>query len=330
MKHKTNLTLITLALAAGVSTAFAQTNWLSDDFQDPALTGWTTGGFPGTLTQINQQLVISENFFGSAQTNNPLATHVPAIHAFPNSGALPDQQTLEVRADLVSASQNALAANIALNWAAPALGSGYMLSKGEDWISLLKFYNGASSYAYFFYTNQPVKNQNVTLILALTRDGSNVKIASRVLDKDNANAILFDRTVTDTPQADPVLPNRAAGGFISMADPPGTSWAAVMAPAYVELAMTWSDPQQAPQHPAQVIFDNLEVWQYESPQMAIQKGVVLSWPLSQGQFVLVSAPSVDGPWAPVPNLWCRTNNAQIEASIPAPESMQFFRLRFAP
>jgi hypothetical protein len=330
MKHKTNLTLITLALAAGVSTAFAQTNWLSDDFQDPALTGWTTGGFPGTLTQINQQLVISENFFGSAQTNNPLATHGPAIHAFPNSGPLPDQQTLEVRTDLVSASQNGLAANIALNWAAPALGSGYMLSKAEDWISLLKFYNGASSYAYFFYTNQPVKNQNVTLILALTRDGSNVKIASRVLDKDNANAILFDRTVTDTPQADPVLPNRAAGGFISMADPPGTSWPAVMAPAYVELAMTWSDPQQAPQHPAQVIYDNLEVWQYQTPQLNIQNAVVLSRPATAAQFVVESAPGVNGPWETVPEPWLRTNATQIQMSVLASDSMRLFRLRFAP
>lgn len=330
MNRKTNLALITLALAAGVSTAFAQTNWLSDDFPDPALIGWTTGGFQGTLTNINQQLVISENFFGPAQTNDPNATHVPAGHALPNAGPLPDQQTLEVRVDLVSASQNDVCASIGLNWAAPALGSGYYLFKDEDEIGLMKFYNGATSYAWFFDTNQPIKNQNVTFVLAFTRDGSNVKIASRVLDKDNANAVLFERTVTDTPQADPVLPNRAVGGFISMADPPGTSWPVVMAPAYVMLTMSWVDPLQAPQHPAQVIFDNLGVWQYQTPQLNIQNAVVLSWPVTAAQFVVESAPSVNGPWAPLADPWLRTNNTQIEASVAAPDAMQFFQLRFTP
>ena len=330
MNRKMNLTLIALALAAGVLTTSAQTLLWSDTTFLLGPTEWNTGGFQGSLYNTNQQLTVTENFFGPAQTNNLLATHVPAGHFLPNAGPLPDQQTLEVRADLVSATQNDVWAGIALNWAAPALGSGYQLFKDEDEIGLMKFYNGATSFAWFFYTNQPVKNQNVTLVLAFTRDGSNVKIASRVLDKDNGNAVLFERTVTDTPQADTVLPNRAVRGGISMADPPGTSWPAVLAPAAVELTMSWMDPLQAPQHLAQVIYDNLEVWQYQTPQLNIQNAVVLSWPLGQGQFVLVSAPSVDGPWNPVPNLWCRTNNAQIEASIRATDSMQFFRLRFAP
>jgi hypothetical protein len=101
-------------------------------------------------------------------------------------------------------------------------------------------------------------------------------------------------------------------------------------PDTVELGMGSLNPVSASQGAAQVIYDNLELWQYESPQLTILNAVVLSWPLSQGQFVMESASSLDGPWSPVPNLWCRTNNAQIETSIPARESMQFFRLRFAP
>ena len=330
MNHKMNLTLIALALAAGVLTTSAQTLLWSDTTFLLGPTEWNTGGFPGILYNTNEQLTVSENFLGPAQTNNLLATHVPAGNFLPNAGPLPDQQTLEVRADLVSATQNDVWAGIALNWAAPALGSGYQLFKDEDEIGLMKFYNGATSFAWFFYTNQPVKNQNVTLVLAFTRDGSNVKITSRVLDKDNANAVLFERTVTDTPQADTVLPNRAVRGGISMADPPGTSWPAVLAPAAVELTMSWMDPLQAPQHPAQVIFDNLEVWQYKTPDLDIQKAVVLSWPVTAAQFVVVSAPGVNGPWETVPDPWLRTNATQIQMSVSATDSMRLFRLRFAP
>ena len=91
--------------------------------------------------------------------------------------------------------------------------------------------------------------------------------------------------------------------------------------------MSWFNSQQAPSPRAQVIYDNLELWQYESPQLTIQNAVVLSWPLTQGQFVLESAPSLDGPWAPVLDLWWRTNAGQNQVSILAPDSLKLFRLR---
>ena len=333
MNRKTNLALIALALAAGVSTTGAQTPvWSDSQF---ITTEWFNPGPQGTLQSVNEQLLITEDFFGPAQTDNPLACHVPAWHALPAVGALPDQQTFELRTDLVSANQNDAVAGISLNWAIPDpghFGQGYMFFKDEDEVGLLKFYNQATSFAWFFHSNQPITNRNVTLVLALTRRGANVEINTRVLDRGNANAVLFDRTVTDTPQADAVLPSGAVRGFIGVADPPGTPWPLLGSPALVGLTLTWFNSQLAPNPRAQVIYDNVEVWQYESPQLTIQKAIALSWPLSQGpgQFVLVSAPSVDGPWAPVPNLWCRTNNAQIEASVLATESMQFFRLLFAP
>ena len=167
-------------------------------------------------------------------------------------------------------------------------------------------------------------------MLSLTRVGSDVKITTRVLDKDNANAVLFERSVTDTPQADPVLPNRAVRGMIGMADLPGTPWPVVQAPTDVELTLSWFNSQAAPLPPAQVIFDNLEVWQYQLPQLAIQNAVVLSWPLTPGQFILESAPSVDGPWVPVPDPWWRTNAGQNQVSILALDSLQLLRLRLVP
>ncbi len=328
MNRKTKSALVALALVAGVSTGSAQTLvWSDTEFTN----GWQTSP-GGILEPVNGQLIVTENFFGSAQPNNPLATHVPGVHLLDSFGALPDQQTLELRADLVSANQNDAFAGIALNWAVPgpAFGSGYMFFKDEDEIALLKFYNGAASFAWFFYTNQPIANQNVTLVLSLTRHGTNVEITARVLNKQNANSVLFEHTVTDTPQADPVLPNRAVRGFIGMDDTPGSPWPLLGSPGGVELTLSWFNSQHAPNPHAQVIYDNLELWQYESPHLTIQNAVVISWPVLQGQFALYSVPSLTGSWAPVANPWMRTNNGVCEVSVATTDSARFFRLLLAP
>ncbi len=167
-------------------------------------------------------------------------------------------------------------------------------------------------------------------MLALTRAGTNLNITTRVLDKDNGDEVLFERTVTDTPKADPVLPSYTAGGMIGMADPVGTPWPLLMGPTWIELTLTWADPLLAPNPRAQVVFDNVELWQYESPELTIQGAAVISWPVTTGQFVLESAPSLTGPWTPLANPWMRTNNGVCEASVTTTDSARFFRLRFVP
>jgi hypothetical protein len=317
MIRKKTFALITLALAACVSTAFAQTlvwSW------DHTTNGWSYFGAQMTVT--NGQLVFSGSF-SRADTNNPFATFAGTAHSLPTSGPLPNNQTLEARVDLVGANQNDAWAGINFWW--DTLGTGYIFWKDPDEVGLLKYYNGNSSLAWFFYqTNQPIKNQNVTLVFALTRLDPNLRIDARVLDKDNNNALLFEHTVIDTPQADPVVPMGAP-------DLPGTPWPAASEPGYLCLNLEWTNPEHAPQGGvAQVIFDNVEVRQYESPQLTIQNAVVLSWPVTAGQFVLDSASSVTGPWAPVPDPWWRTNAGLNQVSILAPDSGQFFRLRLGP
>ena len=88
-----------------------------------------------------------------SKANNPIATHVPAAHIAPSSGPLPDGQTLELRADLISASQNDATASVVSDWD----GYGYMLNKDENELWLTKFYDGATKFACFLYTNQPLK-----------------------------------------------------------------------------------------------------------------------------------------------------------------------------
>ncbi len=327
---KKHIMPITLALAVCSSPSFGQSVLLKDDFGN-GLGQWAiSAGWPGIANVVNEQLVVSEDSLGPMQTNNPRATHVPAVLAVPAWDPLADQQTLELRADLVSANQNDAFAGIVFNWDIPSLGSAYAFVKDEDELGLTKIYSGASSFAWFYYTNQPVKNQNVTLALALTRDGPNLDITTRVLDKDNADAVLFERTVIDTPQADPVLPSGAVKGEVGMADPAGTPWPLLKGPAYIELTMTWMDPLHAPDPRAQLIYDNLEVRQYPAPQLAIQNAVLLSWPETPGQWTLQSAPSLDGPWETVSNPWRRDAAGRTEVAIPAPDTMRLYRLRQAP
>jgi hypothetical protein len=332
MKPQQTLSFLALALAAGLSTISAQTPlWSDSKFDDISPSEWNTGPLQGTfLANTGEQLIVTEDFFGPLQTNNPMATHVPAFHGAPASGPLPDGQTLELRADLISASQNDAFAGVAINYSIGGLGNGYMFSKDEDELWLVKFYDSATKLAWLFYANQPLKNKQVTLVLALTRAGTNLNVTTRVLDKDNANSVLFERTVLDTPQADPVLPSGTVKGMIGMADPTGTPWPLLMAPTWIELTLQWGNPQLAPEPRAQLIFDNVEVWQYESPQLTIADSVLLSWPVTTGQFILDSAPSLTGPWAPVAEPWMRTNNGRFEVSVLASASMQFFRLRPTP
>jgi hypothetical protein len=70
---KKHIALTALALAAGVSTAFAQTNVWSDNFDDNNPIGWTHGTH-GRIDETNQQFAVSASF-GAAQTNSPLDTH---------------------------------------------------------------------------------------------------------------------------------------------------------------------------------------------------------------------------------------------------------------
>ncbi len=105
-------------------------------------------------------------------------------------------------------------------------------------------------------------------------------------------------------------------------------------PGSLALNLEWVNAEHAPEDGiAQVTFADVQVWRYQTPPLSIQNAVVLSWPAPQGawQFVLESAPSVNGSWAPVPDLWSRTNATQIEVSVVASQSMQqLFRLRFLP
>jgi hypothetical protein len=77
--------------------------------------------------------------------------------------------------------------------------AGYGLAKSETDVLITK---GIGKYFYNVNPTPPIKNQNVTLVLTLTVRKGNVIIRGRVLDKDDGNKVIFDKTFVDTPGAD--------------------------------------------------------------------------------------------------------------------------------
>jgi len=317
---KTKSALIALTLTACASTTLGQT--LVFDW-DHTATGWSDGG-SGAMVVTNGQLSLWEAC-GPFQPGNVWATFRATSHSLPGSTPLPNNQTLEARVDLVGANQNDAWAAINFWW--DGLGAGYQFFKDQDDIALSKYYNfyTAPGIAWFFYqTNQPIKNQNITMVLSLTRLEPDLRIDIRVLDKDNNNALLFEKTVIDTPQADPVFPQGDS-------DVSGSPWPMISEPGSLALNLEWVNAEHAPEGGvAQVTFSDVQMWRYQTPPLSIQNAVVLSWPVTAGHFVLESASHINGPWATVPDPWGRTNAGQNEVSSLAADSGKFFRLRLGP
>jgi hypothetical protein len=264
MKQITTMVLIGFVLAAGPLAAAAQTLLYRNDFSDPKKPLITLNW--ATYVVTNHQLVLTCTRASAMDTNNP-STSAGAVEPPPSlfaGGVLPDQQTREFRVDLISANQEGACAGLEAGFN----GKAYYVWKDQNGIGLLKGWGWSDGvtfrFAYFFWTNTPVKNENITLVLALTRRGTDLEISTRVLDKDHANAVLFERTVVDTPRSDPVLPNRAVKGIRTELDPVGLPWA-LQSFGYPCVDVGWFNPQSAPNPLAQVVYDNLEVWQYESP-----------------------------------------------------------------
>ncbi|MHC1769226.1 MAG: hypothetical protein AB9869_33915 [Verrucomicrobiia bacterium] len=317
---KTRILIFLLASAVGAANVLAQTPVFSDHFADQDLPGWS-----GQKDSVNQQIVLSGDF-GAFDPSDFVSTHLATQHLIPVSGPLPDQQTLEMRVDWVAPHQNDAMAGIhALWYAFPA--HAYSFIVDEDEVVLAKSWNNVTSFAIFFYERRSLAGENLTLVLALKRDGSDLQITTRVLDKDNGNAVLFERMVTDTPASDPVLPDGSFRDWRSEADPAGAGWPIAQAPTEVNLTLQWVGSEPAS---AKVAFDNVEVWQYQSPELAVQRAVILAWPVASTGFLLECASGANGPWETVPDAWSRTTADQVQVSVPASTASMFYRLRFNP
>lgn len=250
----------------------------------------------------------------------PQSTPDPAHVRF-DLGTIAGLGAKRVRLDLVRANQDDAFADLNFGLG----GKGYAFLKDQNELTLLKAWNNWESGATFYWTNAIVKNENVTLVLSFTRVGADLRIDTRVLDKANG-AVLFERSVLDRPESDPVLPDRAVKNLHCEADPPGAPWVLQSSGLFVA-GIAWINTQKAPDTAAQVIVDKVTIWQYESPRLAVQSAIILSWPVTETKFILESARGLDGPWTAVADPWWRDSNGQRQTSVPTTDTASFFRLR---
>jgi len=311
-------------LLVSTANSNAQNLLFSDGFSDPNLPGWAPE--PGKIAVVDQQLVLS-TVYPAFNPNDILATHLATWHAIPVSGPLADHETMEFRVDWVGPHQEGLCAGIHALWYDPPQAHGYTFFVGEGEAIFAKYWDNVTSFACFFNEDALLGSEELTLVLTLTRHGDNVDITSRILDKANGGAILFEKTVTDTPGSDPVLPEGVHGVGVGGTDPAGEAWPIQQAPTEIDLTLQWFGNDEAA---VQVVFDNAEVWQYALPALECKRAVMLSWPETSALFSLEWAGDPAGPWEPVLNPWVRTYEQQVQAAVLTTEECQFYRLSFKP
>ncbi len=286
-----------------------------DNFDDNKISGWIYA----VARETNQQFTVVYNYPGVATHEHLDTWEYPQVN---RGWSVANGQTLEWRVDLVSMSENATnAAGISVFYFYGSDVGSYNFLKGRDFTQLFKYVGGE---AVFFHENTVIKNSNVVLSLALTRVNTNVVITTRVLDKDNQEAVLYQRSVVDTPKADPTLTSAELFALSGMKlnvvtdnIPPLTSGTGIMLSAW-----QYTDGKQPP---FQVTYDNLELWTYSIPPLAVDRAVRLAWPASAtAKYTVQSAPTSTGPWSPVQDLLLP---GMQQMMIPASEVSKFFRLR---
>jgi len=299
------------------------TNLTLGTFDGP-LTGWFYYGPPGSYsyTPTNGQLVV-RGYWPGVITRNVVDTYT---FGGPYTWTVADGQTLEARVDLVNLNPTATAARLVLG-----TDSGiYGVFKGHNFMALGKWSANLpwGPTIMFFYEQAQAPDTNVVLVLALTRAGANALLTTRVLDKGNPNLVLYERSVVDTPNADPALTSAELQNLsgMSLTLTPDLQGAPFFGGG-VGIGV-WQYNYDGQQPAAVATFDNLEVRKQEIPHLGIARAVRLSWMAPAGvNYAVEGAPTVQGPWLPVQD---PATPGMSQTNLPANDLMKFFRLVQAP
>jgi hypothetical protein len=226
--------LIMMGLLSAV-TALSRT---VDDFDDGFRSGWTehVTGAGGAVTEA----------FGVLNLDLPIGRTRQSSYVAASWSAEPmgveEGQTLELRVDLVSApGENTFGVLAWVPDSEPVSRfAGYFIARSGREIRV-----GKTLHRYFLIEepDPPIKHPNVTLVLSLTAQDGNVTVRAQVLDPAAGNAVLFDRSFIDTPDADPVQ---------SGTDDPAGPWAG----SGQLVLMAYSEDGNVSQDFVRVMFDN--------------------------------------------------------------------------
>jgi hypothetical protein len=187
-----------------------------DDFNDNVKTAWTDFTFqPGFGAPVESNGQFKFNLPPAGQSI--FAASIKTAPVF----ELKEGERLQFKVDLVSTNGHdafAVMGFIPTSAQVSQL-AGYTIAKSSTDILLTK---GINKYFYNDDPPDPVKNENVTMVLTLTMKSGSVIIRGQILDKDNADAVIFDQTAVDTPAEDalvngtdsPAVPYSGAGNFV--------------------------------------------------------------------------------------------------------------------
>jgi hypothetical protein len=284
-----------------------------DDFEDPgrSATLWTNWVWNGTGTQT----VASGHV--KLEVTPPAGQGAFCNMASVQTWTLQEGRTLELRVDLLSSS-----ADGALAWFGFYLNDGnrgYMMAVDQDTVALIKRESPAQA---FFVTNgTPIKVSNVKLVVSMTGVQSGVQLRFKILDNDNAGAVILEREFLDTAGADPMQ--------LGVDSPPASYLGAT---GSVTLSL-FRDPQYIdpdvplpPLTKVEVVYDNAEVSEYDVPSLEIANSVLLSCsPNTEEEQIVVGAGSVTSTnWMPLPEPVFK-RFGQMSMVVPTTASQQFFK-----
>jgi hypothetical protein len=181
--------------------ALVTTKVVVDNFDDNRLTGWITQSSNGSglLTETNGQLAMRGYWPGVHTETDPYGSWAKGWMTT-WTWTVADGQTLEWRVDLMSRTESTSIVDPAFTSQTRALG--YAIVVGHDFVAIFKWLPG---FAILCCERATIRNTNVVLALAMTRMQTNLVLTARVLEKGGQGAVLFERSVVDTPGVDPTL-----------------------------------------------------------------------------------------------------------------------------
>lgn len=312
-------------LFLGIIVAFlALTPWtvgagVIDDF-DGAQPRWSGENNPSgaaTFQLVDQQLLISADF--KVATDPATLVNTFANVYYSTNLPVSQGQTLELRADLVSANQDNVFAFLGTM---DARGGEYALVKDANEIGLLKW-SATEGFSAAFWESRSLLNQGVVLVLSLTPIGQSLLIESEVVRKSDQQ-VLYRKSVLDGPGSDWPVPTPAPHGWQVLTPDAG-------APYKDNLTVVWlamvhqTDGQQGL---AELRWDNLEYDTYPSPYLEIKGGAtMLTWPedTAQEQIVVGADSLTSSVWTPWPEPVYK-RFGQCTMVIPATSPQMFGKL----
>ncbi len=232
-------------LAAAIPLLSTQARVL-DDFDDNTKTGWEDftfqAGFGIPSEQSGQfrftQPPAGQAIFSASQKKSEVFD-------------LREGRTIEYRIDVEETGGKDSFAVLAFipTGNSPGTLAGYGFAKSTTDVLITKGIN-----RYFVADSWPAegKNDRITLSLTLAARGGNVEVTARVLDKDAGNAVVWERTVIDTPSAD------------VLADGDDEPAAPFVTGGYFTLYCYQDFDAGAPENPYKVFYDNAEVFVTDS------------------------------------------------------------------